>query len=188
MIQSRSPIVARRGDRLVGYAFVLPAVALLAVFVVWPFLNTARLAFYTVDRRGRIGRFVGWEHISSVLGSNELRSSLKATVAFVALTAPIGVVAALGLAVIAQRPIRGRAFFRTVFSSTIVTSGALSAALFIDLLAPTTGIVRYASSFSPRSLAAEERESTSTIRQGLRRISSTGSRYSSSPHPTATSG
>lgn len=144
MMSQGAAIVPRGRDRLVAACFVAPVVVLLGVFVVWPFLNTARLAFYDVDRRGRIGRFVGWQHVTAVLGSHELRSSIGATAAFVALTVPAGVLLALALAVLADRPLRGIAVFRLIFSSTVVTSGALSAGLFITLLAPTTGAVRYA--------------------------------------------
>jgi sn-glycerol 3-phosphate transport system permease protein len=144
MTSQNPAIVPRRGDRMIAACFVAPVVVLLATFVAWPFLNTARLAFYDVDRRGRIGRFVGWEHVTAVLGSHQLRSSIAATAAFVALTVPAGVLLALALAVLAHRPMRGIAAFRVIFSSTVVTSGALSAGLFITLFAPTTGAVRYA--------------------------------------------
>lgn len=137
-------IVPRRRDQWVGWLFVSPVIVPLGVFVVWPFLNTVRLAFYEVDLRGRVGRFIGWDHVTAVLGSEELRSSLTATATFVLLTAPLGVVLGLGLALLAQRRVRGIGFFRVVFSSTIVSSGALSAALFTTLLAPTTGAIRYA--------------------------------------------
>lgn len=137
-------IVPRRRDRAVAWCFVAPTVALVSVFVIWPFLQTAWLAFYEVDRRGRVGGFIGWSHVTEVLGSSELWSSIGATVRFVLLTAPAGMVLGLGLAVLAHRPIRGIAVFRVIFSSTVVTSGALSAALFTTLLAPTTGAIRYA--------------------------------------------
>lgn len=136
-------IVPRRRDRWVAWCFVAPTVTLLSVFVIWPFLQTARLAFYDVDRRGRVGDFIGWRHVTEVLGSTELRTSIGATGRFVLLTAPVGMVLGLGLAVLAHRPMRGIAVFRVVFSSTVVTSGALSAALFTTLLAPTTGAIRY---------------------------------------------
>ena len=144
MTSQNPAIVPRPGDRMIATCFVAPVVVLLATFVAWPFLNTARLAFYDVDRRGHIGRFVGWEHVTAVLGSHQLRSSIAATAAFVALTVPTGVLLALALAVLAHRPMRGIAAFRVIFSSTVVTSGALSAGLFITLFAPTTGAVRYA--------------------------------------------
>lgn len=144
MSTDNRPIVPHRRDRLVALAFVAPAFVLIAVFVIWPFLDTARLAFFDVDRRGRVGRFVGWKNVTDVLGSSELHSSIRATAAFVLLTAPVGLVLGLSLAVVAHRPIRGISVFRVVFSSTVVTSGALSAALFTTLLAPTTGVIRYA--------------------------------------------
>ena len=138
-----TPIVPRKGDRLIAFAFVAPALVIVGVFVIFPLIGSTRLAFFKVDRFGHIGRYVGWTTITRVLGSAELRTSLAATVRFILLTTPTSIALGLALAVAAYRPIRGIAFFRVVFSSTVATSGALSAALFVVLLAPSTGAVRY---------------------------------------------
>ncbi len=139
-----SLIVPRRGDRLVAAVFVLPALVGVTVFVLFPFVSSTRLAFFRVDRFGHIGRYVGWANVTRVLRLPELRTSLAATAKFVLLVTPASLVLGLALAVAAYRPLRGIALFRVVFSSTIATAGALSAALFVVLLAPTTGAVRYA--------------------------------------------
>ncbi len=136
--------VQSKGDRLAALAFVAPTVLLVVGFVVWPFASTVRNAFSDVDGLGNVGRFVGFDHFRQVLGSEDFRSSLSATLRFVALTMPAGLVLGLLLALAAHRPLRGISLFRVIFSSTMATSAALSSALFITLFAPSTGAVRYA--------------------------------------------
>lgn len=136
--------VQRKGDRLAALAFLAPTIMVVIVFVVWPLASTVRYAVSDVDGLGRVGRFVGSAHVEHVLGSDDFRSSLAATLRFVALTMPIGLVFGLLLALAAHRPLRGIAVFRVIFSSTMATSAALSSALFITLFAPSTGAARYA--------------------------------------------
>ena len=143
MAARHTAIVRRKGDRLVALAFVAPSLATIVVFVVWPFIGTIRNALYNVDGLGRVGRFVGLRNVRNVLGSADFRDSLTATLKFVGLTMPAGLVLGLLLALAAYRPIRGIAVFRLIFSSTMATSAALSSALFITLFAPSTGAARY---------------------------------------------
>ncbi len=137
------PMPRRKGGRLAALAFVTPTLIMISVFVIWPFAGTIRNALYNVDGLGRVGRYVGLRNIRTVLGSADFRSSLIATLKFVALTMPVGLVLGLLLALVAFRPIRGIAIFRLIFSSTMATSAAMSSALFITLFAPSNGAVRY---------------------------------------------
>ena len=54
--------------------------------------------------------------------STEFQHALGVTVKFVLLTVPIGLALGIGLAVLADRAIRGIGFFRTIFSSTVASS------------------------------------------------------------------
>jgi ABC-type sugar transport system permease subunit len=139
-----SAAVASPNDRWLAALFVLPTLSIVTVFVIVPFVSSTRLAFFNVDRFGHAGRYVGWRNITRVLGEPQLRSSLAATMKFLLLVCPASVVIGLLLAVFAYRPMRGVALFRVVFSSAVATGGAISAALFVVLLAPTTGALRYA--------------------------------------------
>jgi sn-glycerol 3-phosphate transport system permease protein len=143
-VDDGSPVVPGRNDRRLAFAFIAPALMIASIFVIVPFVSSTRLAFFNVDRFGHVGRYVGWANIRRVLGEPQLRASLVATAKFVLLVSPASVMLGLVLAVAAYRPMRGIAWFRVIFSSTVATGGAVSAALFVVLFAPTTGALRYA--------------------------------------------
>ncbi len=61
------------------------------------------------------------------------------TVKFALLTVPTGLVLGLGLAVVADRHLRGIGIFRTIFSSTVATCVAVASLMWFFLLQPDIG-------------------------------------------------
>jgi ABC-type sugar transport system permease subunit len=57
------------------------------------------------------------------------------------MTVPIGLGLGIGLAVLADKQIRGIGFFRTVFSSTVATSVAVASLVWFVLLQPEVGVL-----------------------------------------------
>ena len=57
------------------------------------------------------------------------------------MTVPIGLVLGIGLAVLADKQLRGIGFFRTVFSSTVATSVAVASLVWFVLLQPQVGVL-----------------------------------------------
>ena len=93
------------------------------------------------DPFGLRTEYVGLEQYRDVLSSSQFRNSLKVTVAYVAISVPVALLLGLGLAVLANAQLRGMRFFRTVFSSTVAISVAVSSLLWFVLLQPTLGMV-----------------------------------------------
>jgi ABC-type sugar transport system permease subunit len=54
---------------------------------------------------------------------------------------PVGVALGLGLAVLADKQLRGMRVFRTVFSSTVATSVAVASLMWLFLLQPSRGVL-----------------------------------------------
>ena len=54
---------------------------------------------------------------------------------------PIGIALGLGLAVLADKALRGMRFFRTVYSSTVATSVAVASLIWLVLLQPQIGVL-----------------------------------------------
>ena len=57
------------------------------------------------------------------------------------MTVPIGLLLGIGLAVLADKHLRGIGFFRTVFSSTVATSVAVASLVWFVLLQPEIGVL-----------------------------------------------
>jgi sn-glycerol 3-phosphate transport system permease protein len=64
-------------------------------------------------------------------------------VEFVAITVPVGITLGLLLAVLAHQRLRGITIFRTIFSSTVVTSVAVASLISLTLLNPQIGLLNY---------------------------------------------
>jgi sn-glycerol 3-phosphate transport system permease protein len=129
-------------EAALGYLLVLPALAVFGVFVFYPFIENFRLALYqTPPYPGLPSRYVGLHQVGQVLSSSGFLQSLGATLLFVAMVVPAGLLLGLLLAVAAHRRLRGMAVYRVVFSSTVVTSVAVSALVFGTLMDPVVGLL-----------------------------------------------
>jgi sn-glycerol 3-phosphate transport system permease protein len=135
---------ARVREALLGYAYLVPAFAVFAVFFFYPLGRLLQLSLY--DTRGVFANqrqeFVGLEQWGDVLGSEDFRSSVWITVQYVLFTVPAGIVLGVLLAQLANRRLRGIKLFRTVFSSTVATSVAVASVIFFALVNPEVGYFR----------------------------------------------
>jgi sn-glycerol 3-phosphate transport system permease protein len=138
--------VSRRGRRareaLLGYLLVLPALTVFAVFVFYPFARNFKLALYRTPPYPNLpATYVGLHQVGQVLSSSGFLQSLVTTLLFVVLVVPAGLLLGLFLAVVARRHLRGIAAYRVVFSSTVVSSVAVSALVFYSLMNPVVGLL-----------------------------------------------
>lgn len=140
MARARAPRQRRR-DWPRAALFLLPSLALFAVWVFYPLARSAYLGTQQSDLFGIRTEYVGLDQYRDVLGSEEFRNSLWVTIKFVGLTVPTALVLGVGLAVLANTHLRGMRFFRTVFSSTVATSVAVASLLWFVLLQPSVGII-----------------------------------------------
>ena len=137
-------LTPRVREALLGYAYLLPAFTVFAVFFFYPLVKLVQLSLY--DTRGVFANqrqeYVGFGQWVDVLGGEDFRSSLWITVQYVLFTVPVGVVLGVLLAQLANRRMRGIKFFQTVFSSTVATSVAVASVIFFALVNPEVGYFR----------------------------------------------
>jgi multiple sugar transport system permease protein/sn-glycerol 3-phosphate transport system permease protein len=124
-----------------GMLYLLPAMALLGVFLFYPIAKTLYFSFFEVGGGGVVNDFVGWSHYQELLQSEEFRKSMKGTFLFVLYTVPAEIIISLFLAVIASEKLKGIGFFRTIFSSTLGVSVAAGATIFLFLFHPSLGVL-----------------------------------------------
>ena len=119
--------------------FLAPSSIILGAFVLYPLGRAVWLGRQRCDAQAVRCRTTGWRQYLDVATSNEFTHALGVTLKFVALTVPLGVALGVGLAVLADRHLRGMGIFRTVFSSTIATSVAVASLMWLFLLQPSRG-------------------------------------------------
>jgi len=129
---------------LLGYALVMPSLIVFGTFIFYPFVKNFWLALYRTPPFPNLPRtWVGLSQYRSVLTSHLFTNSFKVTVEFVVLTVPVGIALGLALAVLAHQRLRGISVFRTIFSSTVVTSVAVASLISLTLLNPQIGLLNY---------------------------------------------
>ena len=140
---SVSPASRRRRWRETPLAVAMlgPSLLVLGIFVLYPLGRAVWLGQQRCDYQGKNCQSVGWGQYTDVVQSNEFQHALWVTVKFAAITVPFGLALGVGLAVLADRHLRGMRFFRTIFSSTIATSVAVASLMWLFLLQPSVGVL-----------------------------------------------
>jgi ABC-type sugar transport system permease subunit len=127
------------GDLPIALALLAPSAIILGVFVVYPLGRAVYLGQQRCDAFGGNCTSNGFSQYVDILRSTEFQHALGVTVKFALLTVPAGLVLGVGLAVLADKYLRGMAAFRTIFSSTVATSVAVASLMWLFLLQPSVG-------------------------------------------------
>ncbi len=123
------------------WLFLAPSLALLAVFMWWPVVNTAALSF-TDTHTLRGGSFTGLENFRRIAGDSFFWNALGNTALFAIIVTPALVVLPLLVAILASAKLKGMTFFRVVFFSPVVASMVV-AALIWGWMLRSDGLVNY---------------------------------------------
>ena len=128
-------------DMPVAVGMLAPSAVILGVFVVYPLVRAIQLGHLRCDATGKRCREGGWGQYVDVFRSHEFQHALANNIRLALMTVPIGLAFGVGLAVLADKQIRGVGFFRTVFSSTVATSVAVASLVWFVLLQPQVGVL-----------------------------------------------
>jgi sn-glycerol 3-phosphate transport system permease protein len=138
----------RIGERALAALLLAPSLVIFAAFFFYPLYRLVHLALYRQDNFGRREIYVGPSQLTSTLTGAEFTSGLRTTLAFVAMTVPLGIVLGTLLAVAAHRRLKGIRIFQTIFSSTVASSAAVASVVFFVLINPEAGYFRNVAFFS----------------------------------------
>jgi raffinose/stachyose/melibiose transport system permease protein len=116
--------------------FLLPAIALYSVFLVYPIVQSGRYSLYKWNGFGPLEDFVGFDNFRDVFGDARFRAALKHNLIIVVLSLMLQLPAALGLAMLLNAKIRGRAFMRTMFFAPYVLSEVVTGVVWRQILRP----------------------------------------------------
>ncbi len=137
---SRQRRAARRWAEFpLAVAMLLPSAVVLGVFVVYPLGRAIWLGQQRCDNFGENCRSNGFDQYVDLFRSVEFQNAIGVTIRYALITVPLGVVLGVGLAVLADKYLRGIGAFRAVFSSTVATSVAVASLMWLFLLQPSVG-------------------------------------------------
>ena len=125
----RGPL-ARSTLRIVtALPFLLPSMVLFGAFVFYPLGKSVYLGFFISNPFRTRQIYVGFDQYRDVLTSSDFISSLLVTGTFTLYTVFPAIAIGTALAVLANQRLPGIIIFRTIFSSTIAASVAISAVI-----------------------------------------------------------
>ena len=126
--------INKKSERTAAYLFVVPAVVLLAAFLIYPALQTIRYAFtdYNIMRPDRI-KFSGINNFIELFQDKNFWIAVKNTLHFTVLVVPFQTALALALALLISSRSRGVSIFRAAYFSPQVTSMVVVAILWTVL-------------------------------------------------------
>ena len=133
----------KRKETYLSWAFVLPALTLLSIFLIIPFL----LAIYFSLTNQRLTPyplptfFVGLRNYTRMLTDDTLRQALFNNSLFGIVVVPVETGLALFLALLLNQKLRGMAVFRTIYFSPVVTPLAVISVVWAFLYNPGQGLV-----------------------------------------------
>jgi len=123
------------------YLLLLPQVVITAVFFFWPAGQAIYQSTLVQDPFGLSSRFVWFENFTVTLGNPLYLNAVANTIVFSLAVTLLSMSAALGLAVLADRPIRFALAYKTLLMWPYAVAPAVAALLWLFVFHPSVGIV-----------------------------------------------
>jgi multiple sugar transport system permease protein len=134
-------LLSRDGKRnLIAYSFIAPNFIGFAIFTLVPIIFAFILAFMSWDGNNPV-RFVGFDNFKHLAEDTRFLAAFKNTIIYCIATVPLTLICALGLAILLNKNIKGRAIFRTIGFFPYVASLIAVAAVWNSIFSPGAGVV-----------------------------------------------
>src|SRR5262245_116433 len=136
--------MARRGefdDKFLPYGLLAPQIAVTLVFFFWPAAQAIYQSFLVQDPFGLRQRVVWFENFRAVLTDPRYLEAVGRTVLFSASVTALSMTAALLLAAMADRRIRGATTYKTLLIWPYAVAPAVAAVLWLFMFHPSIGLL-----------------------------------------------
>jgi raffinose/stachyose/melibiose transport system permease protein len=142
-------------DNLTIFLFLLPAVVLFLLFVVYPIFQSVYYSLYNWKGFGPAEDFVGLNNFINILSDGIFLTALRNGALIVGFSLVLQLPLSLALAVLVGRDLPGRIFFRTIFFLPYVLSEVITAIMWVGLYNPDPdrGLINALLAFIPGAAA-----------------------------------
>jgi multiple sugar transport system permease protein len=129
-------------EHLAGWAFALPAVALIVIFGIVPIVWSAVMSFQANDLVSA-PHWVGVANYRALLHDPAFAASVRHTLLYTVIFVPLSVAGAMLVAWALNRKLHGVRFYRLAVFVPVVTSTVATGIIFLWLLDPVFGLVNF---------------------------------------------
>lgn len=123
-----------REEVITAFAFLLPALAVLGLFVIYPIVSAGYISLTSWNGFSPVKEFIGLDNYVRLVNDPEFLNSLLVTAIYAAGVCVLSVASGLAVALLLDAPLRGRGFYRSVFFLPTVTSSVAAAIVFHYML------------------------------------------------------
>ena len=127
-------------DRWIAYAFLLPNIAGFALFMVGPLFASLVMSLFRWDIF-TAPTFIDWDNFFEIFSPRSGFGQYLSNTLFFAVSVPLGLILALGFALLLNQPLRGIGFFKTIYFLPVVTSAIAVAIIWQWLLNKDFGVI-----------------------------------------------
>ena len=148
-------------NTMVAYSFILPNLIGFFIFTFLPIVFALMLSFCEWNAGNSDIKFVGLSnYITMFTNDKSFPIALKNTLYYTAVTVPLTLMVSLGLAIIMNKPIKGKEFFRSCFFFPYIASLVAVAVVWMALFNPDKGpvnqiLIKLGVSVPPRWAASQ---------------------------------
>lgn len=126
---------------IIAYSFIMPNLVGFVIFTFIPIVFSLLLSFCEWDSGNPI-TFVGFDNFITLFTKDlSFRAALKNTIYYTAVTVPVTLAFSLALAILMNKPLKGRVFLRSVLFFPYVASLVAVAVVWMALFNPDRGPV-----------------------------------------------
>ena len=135
-LQKRQRSPRRTQDYVTIALFLLPAVVLFLVFIIYPIVSSVYYSMFNWNGIGPAIKFVGLDNFKQILSDQVFIKAAGNALVIVVLSLAVQLPLALALAIMVGRDLPGRAFFRTIFFMPYVLSEVIAGIIWLSLFSP----------------------------------------------------
>jgi len=130
-------------ERRIGIALIVPQLLLIFTFFYWPAGQALFWAFTLEQPWGGGNRWVGFANFAAILGDPTYWNAIVRSTVFAVATSAVAMGAALILAVLADRELRGHRVYRTLLVWPYAIAAPALGLAFRFILAPEAGFLAF---------------------------------------------
>lgn len=133
----------RLGNEQTKTAFLalLPSFVLFSAFTVYPIFYSLYLSFFNASLLSPMRRFVGLDNYVNLLQNPTFQKAVKNTILYTIGVVPVGIALSLIVAVLLNKKLRFRGFFRAAFFAPVITSMVAVSIVWTWMLEPNYGLI-----------------------------------------------
>ena len=133
--------VHRGEENKQGWFFVAPAAIHLVVFAIFPIGYALYISLFKWQLLRDSQEFVALQNYALSLAESPFWNAMWNSARYAAVSVPLGMAVALGVAILVNQKLRGITVFRTLFYIPAIASGVAVSMLWIYVYLPETGMI-----------------------------------------------